>query len=68
MVEVKKGNWWARKTTGQKVSFIVGALLFAISFAGFIVFMNARAIFGNELGDRLFGEGSVVAGSSLVKS
>ena len=57
MVEVKKGNWWARKTTGQKVSFIVGALLFAISFAGFIVFMNARAIFGNELGDRLFGEG-----------
>ena len=57
MVEVKKGNWWVRKTTGQKVSFIVGALIFVISFIGFLIFMNARAIFGNELGDRLFGEG-----------
>ena len=57
MVEVKKGNWWQRKTTGQKVSFILGALIFLISFVGFLIFMNARAIFGDELGDRLFGEG-----------
>jgi len=57
MVEVKKGNWWSRKTPGQKASFIVGVILFLISFAGFLVFMSARSIFGNELGDRLFGEG-----------
>ena len=57
MVEVKKSNWWKRKTTGQKVSFIIGALIFLVSFVGFLIFMNARAIFGDELGDRLFGEG-----------
>ena len=57
MVEVKKGNWWSRKTTGQKVSFIIGAIIFALSVAGFIVFMNSRALFGDEIGDRLFGEG-----------
>ena len=57
MVEVKKGNWWQRKTTGQKVSFIIGAIIFLCSLAGFIVFMSAREIFGDEIGDRLFGEG-----------
>ena len=57
MVEVKKGNWWSRKTTGQKVSFIVGAIIFALSVVGFIVFMNSRVLFGDEIGDRLFGEG-----------
>jgi small conductance mechanosensitive channel len=57
MTEVKKGNWWQRKTTSQKVSFIVSVLIFLISFAGFLVFMNGRAIFGDEIGDRLFGEG-----------
>ena len=57
MVEVKKGNWWQRKTTGQKVSFIIGAIIFICSLVGFIVFMSAREIFGDEIGDRLFGEG-----------
>ncbi len=70
MTEIKKGNWWARKTTGQKVSFIIGAIIFAISLAGFIVFMNAREIFGDEIGDRLFGEGApngwVKLGEALI--
>ena len=57
MVEVKKGNWWTRKTSGQKASFIIGCIIFLISLIGFIVFMNSRAIFGDEIGDRLFGEG-----------
>ena len=57
MVEVKKGNWWTRKTTGQKVSFIIGAIIFLISLAGFFIYMNARQIFGDEMGDLLFGEG-----------
>ena len=70
MVEVKKGNWWARKTTSQKTSFIVGAVIFIISLVGFIIFMNSRAIFGDEIGDRLFGEGVssgwVLVGKSLI--
>ena len=57
MVEVKKGNWWQRKTIGQKVSFIIGAFIFLCSLVGFIIFMNARELFGDEIGDRLFGEG-----------
>ena len=70
MVEVKKGNWWQRKTTGQKVSFIIGAIIFICSLVGFIVFMSAREIFGDEIGDRLFGEdvpnGWVKLGEALI--
>ena len=70
MVEVKKGNWWQRKTIGQKVSFIIGAIIFLCSLAGFIVFMSAREIFGDEIGDRLFGEdvpnGWIKLGEALV--
>ena len=70
MVEVKKGNWWRRKTTGQKVSFIIGAIIFVLALAGFIIFMNARAIFGKDIGDHLFGEGVangwVLLGQALV--
>ena len=57
MVEVKKGNWWQRKTTGQKVCFIIGVIIFLMSLAGFIIFMSARQVFGDEMGDLLFGEG-----------
>ena len=57
MVEVKKGNWWQRKTTGQKISFIIGALIFVLSVVAFFLFMNAREVFGDEVGDLLFGEG-----------
>ena len=70
MVEVKKGNWWQRKTTGQKVSFIIGVIIFILSLAGFIVFMSAREIFGDEIGDRLFGEdvpnGWIKLGEALI--
>ena len=57
MVEVKKGNWWQRKTPGQRASFIASIVIFLISVIGFIVFMDARKIFGDETGDALFGEG-----------
>ena len=56
MVEVKKGNWWQRKTAGQKTSFIISVVIFLVSLAGFIIFMDARRIFGDEIGDSLFGE------------
>ena len=71
MQEVKKGNWWQRKTAGQKTSFIIGVVIFLISLAGFIVFMDARRLFGNEIGDRVFGEGVangwVLFGKALVE-
>ena len=57
MVEVKKGNWWQRKTPGQRASFIASIVIFLISVIGFIVFMDARKIFGDETGDALFEEG-----------
>ncbi len=57
MVEVKKGNWWQRKTTGQKVSFIIGGIILILSVFAFFIFMNAREFFGDEVGDLLFGEG-----------
>ena len=57
MVEVKKGNWWQRKTPGQKASFIASIIIFLVSLIGFLVFMDARRIFGDEVGDSLFGEG-----------
>ena len=70
MVEVKKGNWWQRKTTGQKVSFVISVIIFLCSLAGFIVFMNARDLFGDEIGDRLFGEdvanGWIKLGEALI--
>ena len=70
MEEVKKTNWWTRKTPGQKASFIVGAILFVLSLAGFIILMNGREIFGQEFGDKFFGEGKangwVVIGENLV--
>ena len=70
MVEVKKGNWWQRKTKGQKISFIAAMCIFIISLVGFFLFMDARRIFGNETGDALFGEGVangwVVFGKAMV--
>ena len=70
MQEIKKGNWWARKTAGQKASFIVGAIIFVLSLTGFIILMNGRTIFGDEFGDSFFGEGIengwVIIGAKLV--
>lgn len=57
MTEIKKGNWWQRKSAGQKTSFIFGAVLFVLSLAGFIILMNGRALFGDKFGDAFFGEG-----------
>ena len=57
MVEVKKGNWLQRKTAGQRASFIASVIIFLVSVVGFIVFMDARRLFGDETGDALFGEG-----------
>ena len=71
MTEVKKGNWWQRKTPAQKTSFIISVIIFLISLVGFIIFMDARRIFGDEIGNRVFGEGVangwVLAGKAMVE-
>lgn len=54
MTEVKKGNWWTRKTTFQKVCFILGAIIFIAALVLFFMMMNARPIFGNETADALY--------------
>ena len=56
-LEAKKDNWWKRKTATQKVLFIIGALIFIACIVGFFLFMDARRVFGDEVGDQLLGEG-----------
>ena len=56
MQEVKKGNWWQRKTKEQKTSFIFAMIIFVISLVGFIVLMNARAFVSKEICDSFYGE------------
>ena len=70
MKEIKKGNWWQRKTTSQKASFIAGAIIFLVSLVGFVIFMDARRVFGDEVGDKVFGEsanGWIAFGKALVE-
>ena len=56
-VEVKKGNWWKRKTASQKVAFVIGALILAISVVVFFLLMDARRVFGDEFADQVLGVG-----------
>ena len=57
MQEVKKGNWWQRKTKEQKTSFVFAVIIFVISLVGFILLMNARAFVSKEICDSFYGEG-----------
>lgn len=68
MTEIKKGNWWSRKTTYQKVTFILGCILFACSIVAFILFMDARRFFGNEIANSIYGEGVSTGWSILGKA
>ena len=57
MTEIKKGNWWTRKTPFQKTSFILGVIIGLVSLGAVFTCIYARQVFGNELGDRILGEG-----------
>ena len=72
MTEIKKGNWWSRKTPFQKVSFILGAIIFTIAVVIFIMFMDARRFINDEIADQMYGQGVangwVVMGRSLASA
>ena len=55
MTEVKKGNWWSRKTTGQKAAFIVGIVILVVFVVAFLFLMDARWWVGDEFADALYG-------------
>lgn len=57
MTEIKKGNWWTRKTVFQQVTFIIGCILFVFVVFVFIAIMDARRFLTDEVGDALFGPG-----------
>ena len=57
MTEVKKSNWWSRKTTFQKVLFIIAAIIFVGAFVLLFLVMDGRRVFGDDFANRLFGEG-----------
>ena len=54
MAELKQKGWWAKKTTFQKVCFIISAILFVAALALFFIMMHARPILGNETADQLY--------------
>lgn len=51
----KKKGWWGRKTTGQKFSFIISALILVISIGAVLCWVYSRQLFGDELGNALLG-------------
>ena len=56
MQEIKKGNWWQRKTKEQKTSFIFAVIIFLVALIGFIVLMDARKFVSKETCDSFYGE------------
>ena len=54
MTEVKKGNWWQRKTTFQKVCFILGALVFIAAVVLFFIMMDIAIVAGRETANNLY--------------
>ncbi len=57
--EQKRKNWWKSKTKAQKTNFIVSIFVFAIALFVLNFYIFARQLFGDEIGDELFGEGVV---------
>lgn len=61
MNETKKkstiANWWTSKKTGQKVTFVLSVLAFSVSIVIIGLAMHLRDIFGDEIGDMVYGEG-----------
>ena len=55
-VKVKKG-WWNSKTKKNKVSFIISIILLVLAVFFMFTMAFARTFYGNEIGDKVLGEG-----------
>ena len=52
----EKKSWWKEKTKSQKTNFIVSIFAFALALLTLNGYIFARQLFGDEIGDTLFGE------------
>ena len=48
---------WKERSTASKAGTITAAIIFVICFVGIILFAFCRQIFGDEVGDQIFGAG-----------
>lgn len=55
--KIKKEHWWKSKTRSQKVNFIISCFAFILALAILLIYVFARQLFGDKIGDTLFGEG-----------
>ncbi len=55
--EKKRENWWKSKSKAQKTNFIVSVFVFIVALLTLNGYIFARQLFGDEVGDALFGEG-----------
>lgn len=49
-------GWWKEKTRSQKTNFIISIFAFALALLTLNGYIFARQLFGDEIGDTLFGE------------
>lgn len=57
-IEKKKerANWWKRKTKSQKTNFILSCFVFVLALLVLFIYIFARQLFGDAIGDTLFGK------------
>ena len=48
---------WKERSTASKAGTITAAIIFVVCLVGIILFIFCRQIFGNEVGDQVFGPG-----------
>lgn len=70
--KIQHFEWFKKKTTAQKTNFIISTLLFIFSIVVLILFMDLRNVAGDELADKIYGEGIqngwVALGKLIVNS
>lgn len=68
----KKLNWWTRKTTAGKVSFIIAAIITLFAIMIFITMMDLRRFANDDLANQVYGpdisSGWAIVGRAMVNS
>lgn len=57
VINVKKSNWFTKKTKAQKTSFVISIILFIVCIFVLAVSMHLRTFAGDEIADSVYGEG-----------